>query len=476
MKQKAEKLFDGITEVKDWLVEEAGSYRFRKRSRWPLRIALTAACLALVLTVSALLPGSGLPGTPYAPALAAYALSVAEYPEMVAYPGEDANGNQVDRWMDSLKSQWRDVDTTALQPYLKATVPQFLSDCDTQNVIFSPLNVYMALSMLAELTEGESRTQILSLLGSEDMAALRQQANDLWNLTYRDDGIFQRVLGAALWLNEDQTFHQDTLDTLAENYYASSFQGRMGDESFDEALRTWLDQQTGGMLGEQVDGLSLDPATVLALTTTVHFKAKWNHGFWEAKTAEGIFHGAAGDVACSMMQRSEDTFYYWSDNFTAVRMAFESGGMWYILPDEGVTPADLLEDADFLDLIADRNGWESKRALQVNMTVPRFDVSAQTDLKPGLEALGVTDVFDARKADFSPATEDADLYLSAALHGVRVKIDEEGCEAAAYTMLPAPGSAPPPGEEVDFVLDRPFLFCVTGESELPLFAGVVNQP
>ena len=34
----------------------------------------------------------------------------------------------------------------------------------------------------------------------------------------------------------------------------------------------------------------------------------------------------------------------------------------------------------------------------------------------------------------------------------------------------------PPDDEVDFTLDRPFLFAVTGDSDLPLFTGVVNQP
>lgn len=473
MNRKTEKLYDGITEVRDELVEEAGKYRFRRASRWPLRIALTAACLALVLTVSALLPGGS---PPLSPGLQAYALSLAEYPEMVPYPGEDANGAQINRWAKSLQAQSRDVDTAALQPYLQAVVPQLLSEAHTENALCSPLNIYMALGMLAELTEGESRAQILNLLGSDSMDALRQQANDLWNANYRDDGILQRVLGSSLWLSEDYTFRQDTLNTLAETYYASSFRGKMGDPAFDNALQTWLNEQTGGMLQEQVDGITLEPETVVALATTVYFKAKWDGGFWEQKTEPGIFHSPTGDLECFMMHRSDDTVYYWSDNFTAVRMRFESGGMWYFLPDEGFTPADLLADGAFLKLVDDSGSWTDKRAMMVNMVVPRFDVSDQLELQPALEALGVTDVFDAYAADFSPATEDTDLYLSAALHGVRVKIDEEGCEAAAYTMLSAPSAAPPPGEEADFILDRPFLFCITGASELPLFVGVVNQP
>ena len=56
-----------------------------------------------------------------------------------------------------------------------------------------------------------------------------------------------------------------------------------------------------------------------------------------------------------------------------------------------------------------------------------------------------------------------------------MKVDEKGVEAAAYTVMMAAGSAMPPDEEVDFVLNRPFLFVITSSHRLPLFAGVVNQ-
>jgi serine protease inhibitor len=34
----------------------------------------------------------------------------------------------------------------------------------------------------------------------------------------------------------------------------------------------------------------------------------------------------------------------------------------------------------------------------------------------------------------------------------------------------------PPDEEVDFILDKPFLFAITSETGLPLFMGVVQNP
>ena len=38
------------------------------------------------------------------------------------------------------------------------------------------MNVYMALAMLAEVTDGESRRQILDLLGSSSLEDTREQA------------------------------------------------------------------------------------------------------------------------------------------------------------------------------------------------------------------------------------------------------------------------------------------------------------
>ena len=68
------------------------------------------------------------------------------------------------------------------------------------------------------------------------------------------------------------------------------------------------------------------------------------------------------------------------------------------------------------------------------------------------------------------------IFVSQAKHGVRVAIDEEGVTAAAYTMMAMDGAGAPPEEEIDFTLDRPFLFALSDDQGLPLFAGVVNQP
>lgn len=61
-------------------------------------------------------------------------------------------------------------------------------------------------------------------------------------------------------------------------------------------------------------------------------------------------------------------------------------------------------------------------------------------------------------------------------HAARIMLDEDGVTAAAYTLMQDAGAGRPPQEEIEFRLDRPFLFAIMGTGDVPLFVGVVNQP
>ena len=43
-------------------------------------------------------------------------------------------------------------------------------------------------------------------------------------------------------------------------------------------------------------------------------------------------------------------------------------------------------------------------------------------------------------------------------------------------MILRHGAPPPAEDEIDFVLDRPFIFVLRSRDGLPLLAGVVNEP
>lgn len=460
-----------------------------------------AAALAVVVAVALavrLIPG----GTPAAQA----ALAQAEYPSMAPYPVEeeyydeasgqldyDRYSEDWDAWRKSRTALRSDLDGTALAPFLTASAKELLAEDGGENKVYSPLNLYLALSMLTQTTGGESRQQLLDLLGAASAEELREQAPALWKNHYRDDGLVTSLLGNSLWLRDDMGYSQETLELLAKDYYASSFRGKMGSAEYDQALRDWLNEQTHGLLTDQANGLEMAPQTVIALASTLYFKAPWADEFQPERTVPQTFHTPAGDVETDYMHRSMSGSYYWGDRFAAVELRYQEGGsMWFLLPDEGVTPAELAASGEAMEfLLANKQGrydqirgtyvdqWPGQKYLIINVALPKFDVSADLDLIAALKDLGVTDIFDTAAADFTPlgAETDDPLYVSQAKHAARVIVDEEGCEAAAYTVFMMEcGAAAPPEEEVDFVLDRPFLFAVTSDDDLPLFLGTVNRP
>ena len=417
----------------------------------------------------------------------------ADYPKMAQYPDENAYFNKNGEFDDKAFSAvynawWADRRAQQDQPegyadglddFFQKSMQQFLIDKDAENCVYSPVNLYMALCMLAEITDGESRGQILELLGIDNIETLRIQASSVWNANYCDDGAVTSVLANSLWLDEALSYQKEVLDILAKNYYASSFQGEMGSERFDKELQDWLNAQTGGLLKEQAEGIHMKKETVLALASTIYFRAKWSNQFSKNATTEDIFHSKNGDISCDFMHQSNSRTYYWDDHFAAVAQSLEdSGSMWLFLPDENVLVEDLLSDGKVLELAQSPNEWKDSKYLTVNLSMPKFDVVSKQNLIEGLQALGIKNVFDFDISDFTPIVRDIDnVYVSQAEHAARVIVDEGGCIAAAYTVMTAAyGAAMPPEEEVDFVLDRPFLFIITGDSGIPLFAGIVNKP
>lgn len=420
-------------------------------------------------------------------------LAVAVYPEMAAYPDESSyildNGEWDSDGFDKAYESWdsdrerqREKGSAAdysekLNSFFKATAPLLLSSENGENSLYAPANVYMALSLLSEVTDGESRAQILSLLGTSDAAEQRKIAGALWNKNYCSDGALTSVIANSLWLRDDTEYNTDTLGVLAKEYYASSYAGEMGSSSYDKDLQDWVNHQTGGFLSDSVQGLRLDPETVMALVSTMYYRAKWSDEFNKESTSTDIFHAESGDVECDFMHMTSPRSYYYTDGFNAVELGLvESGGMWLILPDEGKTVGDVLENDKFYSLLSAPNEFDSTH-IQVELSMPKFDVKQNSELSKQLEDLGITDVFDSEKADFSPIKEDSSgLFLSQVQHSVRVAADEEGVTAAAFTMMSVNGTAMPPVEKVEFNLNRPFIFVITDSDGAPLFAGTVNCP
>lgn len=483
---KREDLYESMEGIDEEILarSEARGKGRRPAPRW---VGVIAAVLVVaILGVTLLWPGGGAPLT-----ASAYAVAEAAYPAMNPYPNEDdylqADGTYDDEAFSAAYDAWRTDQQARQQPegyaaglenFWQQSMKQFLAGSQEENQVYSPVNLYLALAMLAEVTDGASRQQILDLLGQDTVEALGAQAQAVWQANYCADGANTCILANSLWLNQDVTFLPETVQTLAQNYYASTYQGEMGSADFDKALQNWLSTQTGGLLDDQIQDLTLDANTVLALASTISFQSKWSREFSPDATAPQTFHSPAGDVTCDFLHSSRQSTYYWGEHFSAVGLYLAAGGiLWLLLPDEGLTPQDLLADDQAMDFLRANGNWADQKYLMVNLSLPKFDVAGKIDLRDGLQELGITDVFGPAVSDFSPmTTQTQGIFLSQARQGVRVAIDEEGVTAAAYTVIAGETSEAPPEEVVDFVLDRPFLFVLASDDGLPLFAGTVAQP
>ena len=465
-------LFESIGELDEKTLQRCRKVKSqRKLPRW---MGAIAAFVAVALLCGYFL-------YPRGNVLTAYAIAEAVYPEMAPYPNESSPNlsEEYDAWRASIKAQEQpDGYADGLEGFFANSIREFLSGEAGENRAYAPVNVYLALGMLAELTDGSTRQEILDVLGADSIEALRTQAKAVWNAHYRNDGMTTSILGSSLWLNQNISYVPETMKILAENYYASSFQGEMGSEDFDKALQDWLDTQTGGLLQDQIQGLELKPETVLALATTIYFQAKWQTEFSPEATVPGTFHALTADLTCDFMHSSTENTYCWGENFSSVGLPLgnDGGTMWIVLPDEGQDVDTLLDSQDVMDFLLSKGSWENQKHLTVHLSLPKFDISAQQDLCQGLENLGLSEVFTGA-GDFSPMTNQVQsIALTQATHGVRVAIDEEGVTAAAYTLMALDGSAMPVEDEIDFVVDRPFLFAITSPDGLPLFVGVVHIP
>lgn len=460
---KHEKLSQALNEISDAHIAEAAASKKRIKPVW---FGAVAAILALAILITAI----GRPTTASATGL----LAAPEYPEMVKFSEKNW-----DEWRQSQSRQYNQPAGYAdgTETFFKESITAFLNG-SVENQVYSPLNVYMALAMLAEATGGESRQQLLELLGSDSIAALRTQAGHMWNAHYADDGLAACVLANSLWLDSTLTYKEDTVDALSRSYFASVYRGDLGSQKMNRALQNWLNDQTHGLLQEQAQGVELDDICLLALASAIYYNVQWDDDFNAVNNYDGAFHTPAGDVDTTYMYKVlSHGPYYEGEDFGAVPLSLRDGSrMWLILPDEGRSPAGLLESGHAMDMLFSES--VPSTTIRVKLSLPKFDIVSDTDLIPQLQALGITDVFQADEADFSPLLGGVDTlpFVSQVSHAARVAVDEKGVTAAAYTVIEVDGAGLGTEDELDFTLDRPFLFVIESRDGIPLFTGIVNQP
>ena len=488
-KRANEALHPPASAVERAVRQAAAGVRPRKKRR-PLRAVIpagVAAVLAAVLLVNGI-PGLGGGGIT---ASAVCALAEPAYPDLPHAPAEpatadDAAWKQFNEDYDACWQAWRDFRNEAPgleeQAGLLSALADFSAESTTlalageENGVYSPVSLWFALAMLAETVDGDSRREILDALGAEDLEQLREWADILWHDLYTDDGTAAVLLGTSLWLNQGMDYRQETVDSLAEHYYAGSYRVPMGTDEADDALSAWTAERTNGLIGADGKVLETTPDTLMVLASTLYVMGRWNEEFQPENNTDDVFTAADGtEQEAEFMHRTENAYFLSREGYQAASLHSSAGEVVFVLPDEGVSPRELLADPEFLgslDVYGDDGVYG-----EVQWSVPKFDVGSDLDLKSTLAGLGIASVLDPEAADFSPLTDTDPVWLNQAKQIARVKVDEQGIEAAAVTLLGASGAGGPPEDPQICVmdLDRPFLFVIRSNNDVNLFVGVVDS-
>ncbi len=351
------------------------------------------------------------------------------------------------------------------------------------NLIMSPASVATALAMTDAGAGGETASQISSVLhaANVDPNTLAQEFGSLLtDLNSAGAGQYALSVADALWGQQGFPFNQAFLN-LVQADYGGGFNQVDFARNPDGAAQTindWVAQQTDDRIQELFPPGSLSASVRLVLTNAIYFNGDWATPFNTSGTFNSNFTLFSGDqVQTATMHNTSEFGYMDSDGYQVLEMPYVGGrlAMDVILP----SAASGLQGLDASQLPANLSAWLGGLSeQQVEVSLPKFDMTSQFDLSAPLQTLGMTDAF-SNQANFSGISS-MPLQIFDVVQKAYISVTETGTEAAAATSIGVtttvafPFLPPPP---VVFNADHPFLFVIRDtQSGSVLFEGQVADP
>jgi serpin B len=353
------------------------------------------------------------------------------------------------------------------------------------NLFLSPASVSAALALVQAGTRGETAGELAGVLHlPNDPAALRRGFAPLQRPAKAGPKPppFQLHTANALWCQKGFALNPEFVRLAQEGFGATAQEVDFAAAPDDarRIINAWVGEKTWHKVKDLLGPNAVDAESQVVLTNAVYFKAGWLREFRKDHTKEAPFHLSSGGktVPVPLMRRRGSYGYLDGGTFQALELPYAGGDvrMVVFLPRK----ADGLAKLE-AELPAERvASWlAGLKPREVDVELPRFKVTARSELAPVLRSLGVQLAFDPDLADFSGLTSSQEpLAVSAVVHQAFVEVNEEGTEAAAATAVTKPrGLAGGGPEAVGFRADRPFLFLIRdGRTNNLLFLGRLTNP
>lgn len=344
----------------------------------------------------------------------------------------------------------------------------------TDNWLVSPFSLQCALGMLLNGAKGETREEILYALGLSQYSQEEVNAyfKKLIEGLHTVNSAITVKTSNSVWGNAGVPLKEDFQKMNVENYSAMVSQLDFSDPSAVDQINAWCSQTTEGLIPSILE--EVNPTATVYLLNSLYFKARWESEFAPEKTQEGDFNTSLGKVVkADFMQTQRMAAYVENEWFTSTSLSYQNDSyvMRLILPQPEISIDQVLQALSE----SDENLWKNTILADINLKMPRFALENKLDLVSTLQALGMEKVF-TNEADFS-SMSDISTYISLVQQATRLKVDEEGSEGAAVTVIEGDLMSPLPEEKVDFFLDRPFLFQILEPATgTVLFMGQVGLP
>lgn len=330
--------------------------------------------------------------------------------------------------------------------------------------VLSPLSITYALGMLNNGADGQTLKEINQTLGFGEAGAdaintfcqkMLKEANTL-------DLETKALIANTIFVNEGLGYRlQDGFVDKANTYYDAEPQNRdFADGETMDVINQWANDHTEGMIPEVLNEDTFKPVAVSYLLNALYFKGMWSSPFKKEMTTNESFGG--GKEVPMMHKMGQDFQYAENDLYQAIRLPYGNGAyeMTVFLPREDKTVGDVL------DTLNGSNWQFDSWPTEVDLKLPRFETDTNQNLVKTMSDLGMPTAF-GEYADF-PHFCNVPVYISNMFQVAKIKLDEEGTEAAAVTVIQidATGMPSPPKP---FHANRPFLYIISEQSTGAIF-------
>ena len=338
--------------------------------------------------------------------------------------------------------------------------------------IVSPISITYALGMLNNGAAGETQAEINKVLGFGDTGAdgindfCRKMLTEAPNL----DKLTKVMIANTIYMNKDYQLKSDFI-TKAKNFYDAEPETRdFYDGQTMDVINQWASDHTEKMIEKVLDENSFNPDAVSYLLNAIYFKGAWAEKFDKGNTKIEAFRTETGEVNQVPMMHQEHLFNYTeTEDCQALCLPYGNNAyrMTILLPKEGKTVYDIAQK-----LTTDnwrQYQWMGGTAI-VDVKLPSFESESELELKKIMSALGMPKAF-TPNADFTNFCN-VPTYIGLMKQVAKIKLNEEGTEAAAVTVIGDVSSAPGKPSEplhVNFHATRPFLYVISELSTGAIF-------